>query len=87
MPPYIYTYIRRPIHVSGLLINLSGPTNSLFVCDKYVTSTRKRLNAGYLQKQKHVQNIQFDTTATNITCLWLNARYYLHFDTIVFIKQ
>ena len=50
-PPHIDTYIGRTIHVSGLLISLSGPANSL-----------KRL---HVQKRNHVQNISFDTTARN----------------------
>jgi len=41
IPPHIDTYIHIPIHVSGLLINLWGPVNLLFVCDKYVTPTGK----------------------------------------------
>jgi hypothetical protein len=36
--------------VSGLLISLWEPANSLFVRDKYVTPTGKRLHAGYVQK-------------------------------------
>ena len=42
--------MRIPKHVSGLLISLWEPANSLFVCDKYVTPTGKRLHAGYVQK-------------------------------------
>jgi len=42
-PPNIDTYIRRPTHVFGLRISLRGPANSLFVSDKYVTPTGKRL--------------------------------------------
>ena len=38
------------MHVSGLLISLWEPANSLFVRDKYVTPTGKRLHAGYVQK-------------------------------------
>ena len=37
-------------HVSGLFISLWEPANSLFVRDKYVTPTGKRLHAGYIQK-------------------------------------
>jgi len=43
-------------HVSGLLISLWEPANSLFVRDKYVTPTGKRLHAGYVQKRKHIKN-------------------------------
>ena len=39
-----------PKHASGLLISLWEPVNSLFVGDKYVTPTGKRLHAGYVQK-------------------------------------
>ena len=46
---YIYTYA-LPLHVSGLLISLWEPANSLFVRDKSVTPTGKRLHAGYVQK-------------------------------------
>ena len=51
------------MHVSGLLISLWEPANSLFVHDKYVTPTEKRLHAGYLQKAKvcvcvHYLNLQ-----------------------------
>ena len=55
-PPHIYTYIRRPIHVSGLPISLWGIVNSLFVRDKYTTPTGKRLHAGYVQNRKHVKH-------------------------------
>ena len=52
------------VHVSGLLISLWEPANSLFVRDKYVTPTGKRLHAGgTYKKRKHVKNIPFDTTA------------------------
>ena len=42
--------MRIPKHVSGLLISLWEPAYSLFVRDKYVTPTGKRLRAGYVQK-------------------------------------
>ena len=45
--PHIYRYVRIPKHVSGLLISLWEPDNSLCVRDKYVTPTGKRLHAGY----------------------------------------
>ena len=38
------------MHVSELLISLCDPANSLFIRDKYVTPTGKRLHAGYVQK-------------------------------------
>ena len=42
--------MRIPMHMSHLLISLWEPANSLFVRDKYVTPTGKRLHAGYVQK-------------------------------------
>ena len=51
------------MHVSDLLISLWGPADSLFVGDKYVTPTGKRLHAGYVQKAEARKNIPFDTTA------------------------
>ena len=42
--------MRIPKYVSGLLISLWEPAGSLFVRDKYVTLTGKRLHAGYIQK-------------------------------------
>ena len=42
--------MRKTIHLSGLLISLWEPANSLFVRDKYVTPTGKWLHAGYVQK-------------------------------------
>ena len=50
IPPHIDKCERIPKHVSGLLISLWEPANSLFVRDKYVTPTGKRLHAGYVQK-------------------------------------
>ena len=47
----------------GLLISLWEPANSIFVRDKYVTSTGKRLYAGYAQRAETRKNIPFDTTA------------------------
>ena len=49
--------------MSGLLISLWEPDNWLFVRDKYVTLTGKRLHAGYVQKAEARKNIPFDTTA------------------------
>ena len=51
-----YPYNRIPKHVSGLLIGLWGPASPLFVRDKYVTPTGKRLRASYVQKRKHVKH-------------------------------
>ena len=48
--PYIETYLGIPMHVSGRLVSLWKPAISLFVRDKYVTPTGKRLHAGYVQK-------------------------------------
>ena len=50
MPPHIDRCVSIPKHVSGLLISLWEPSNSLFVRDKYVTPTGKRLHVGYVQK-------------------------------------
>ena len=50
IPPHIDTYMHIHMHASGLLISLWEPANSLFVCDKYVMPTGKRLHAGYVQK-------------------------------------
>ena len=57
--------MRIPKHVSGLLISLWEPVNSLFLRDKYVTLTRKRLHADYVQKAEARKHIPFDTTARN----------------------
>ena len=54
-----------PKHLSSLLISLWEPANSLFVRDKYVTPTGKRLHAGYAQKAEARKNIPFDTTTRN----------------------
>ena len=42
--------MRIPKHVSCLLISLWEPAYSLYVGDKYVTPTGKRLHAGYVHK-------------------------------------
>jgi len=47
--------MRIPKHVSGLLISLWGPANSLFVHYKYVTPTGNRLYSRYVEKRKHVK--------------------------------
>ena len=54
-----------PKHVSGLIISMWEPANSLLVRDKYVTPTGKRLHAGYVQKAEARKNIPFDITARN----------------------
>ena len=54
MPPHIDTYRHIAMHLSGLFISLWISANSLFVCDKYLTPTGKRLNAGYVEK--HVKH-------------------------------
>jgi len=46
------------MHMSGLLISLWDPANQLFIPDKYVMPTRKRLHVSYIQKQTEV----IDTT-------------------------
>ena len=63
IPPHIETCMRIPKHVSGLLISLWEPANSLFVRAKYVTPTGKRLHAGYVPKAEARKNKPFDTTA------------------------
>jgi hypothetical protein len=44
------------MHLSGLLISLWEPDISLFVRDKYVAPTGKRVHVGYVQKAE-AQNI------------------------------
>ena len=74
------------MHVSGLLISLWEPANSLFVRNKYVTPTGKRLHAGYLQKVDLIPQL-----AVNNTCLWFSDdllhTYDNYFDTTVYIQQ
>jgi len=78
--------MRIPIHVTGLLISLWGPANSLFVYDKYVTSTGKRLHAGYVQKRKHVKLYVTPQLAANNTCMWfIGDLLYTHYKNILFI--
>ena len=50
MPPHVDRCMHMPKHVSGLLISLWEPANSLFERVKYVTPTGKRLHAGYVEK-------------------------------------
>ena len=54
-PICIDTYIRIPIHVYGLLINLCNPVNSLFVRDKSVKSGN-RLHEGYAENRMQVKH-------------------------------
>ena len=56
-------YIYLPINISGLFISLWGPDNSLFIRDKYHTSTGKVVDVGYAQKTEANKKGQFDTTA------------------------
>ena len=58
------------MHVSAILICLQGQTNPLFVRDKYVTPTGKRLHAGYLQKKEASVKVSLDT----IVCSKRNVR-------------
>jgi len=75
------------VHVSGLLISLWEPANSLFVRDKYVTHTGKRLHAGYVQKRKHVkktyhlipQLAENNTFTFNSNFLWSKRNLYIIF--------
>ena len=70
MPPHIDTCMRIPMHVSGLLISLWGPANSLSVRDKDVTPTGKRLHASIPQ------------FTFNSNLLWSKRNLYIkHFDT------
>ena len=65
IPPHIDRCVHIPKHVSGLLISLWEPANSLFVRD----NMSRPQESGYMQatykKRKHVKNIPFDTTARN----------------------
>ena len=63
IPPHINRCMGIPMHVSGLFISLWEPANSLFVRDKYVTPTGKRLYAGYVQKAEARETTYVDTTA------------------------
>ncbi|KAK2144102.1 hypothetical protein LSH36_785g02025 [Paralvinella palmiformis] len=66
--------MRIPKHVSGLLISLWEPANSLFVRDKYVTLTGKWLYAGYVQKAEARKTYHLiPQLATNNTCVWFNG--------------
>ena len=82
--------MRIPKHVSGLLISLCGPANSLFVRDKYITPTGKRLHAGYVQKSCgsrvtyyiHIITILTPQFTFNSNVLWSKRNLYIkHFDT------
>jgi len=83
--------MRIPMHVSGLLISLSEPTNS-FVRDKYVTPTGKRLHAGYIQKAEARNTYHLiPHLATNNTCVWFIGdvlhTYHNYFDTTAYIQE
>ena len=75
-----------------LLINLWDPANSLFVLNIYVMPIEKRLNAGYVRKQKHAQKYHLTPTmAVNNTCIWINDELIHtqdnYFDSTVYIQQ
>jgi hypothetical protein len=55
--------MRIPMHASGLLNSLWARAKWLFICDKHVTPTGKRLHAGYVHKAEARKNMPFDTTA------------------------
>ena len=66
--------------------------NSLFVRDKYVTPTGKRLHVGYVQKAEALKTRHLITQlAVNNTCVWFNDdllhKYDNYFDTTVYIQQ
>ena len=72
------------MHVSGLLISLWDTAISLFVRDKYVTPTGKRLHAGYVQKRKHVKTYHFTPElAVNNTCCSMTSYYLNKITTLV----
>jgi len=82
-----------PKHVSGLLISLWEPANSLFVSNKYVRPTGKELHAGYLQKaevRKKTYHL-IPQLPTNNTCVWFNGdllhTYRNYFDTTVYMNM
>jgi hypothetical protein len=84
--------MRIPMHVSGLLISVWKPANSLFVRDKYVTPTGKRLHADYVQKAE--ENRTYHLTpqlAVNNACVWFNSdlvhTYGNYFETTIFIQR
>ena len=74
-----------------MCLGYSSIANSLFVCDKYVTPTGKRLHAGYVQKAEKCKT-PFDTTARSKQHVrvgqWrLNTTYYNYFDITVYIQS
>ena len=85
--------MRIPKHVSGLLISLWEPANSLFVRDKYVPFTGKRLHAGYVQKaEAKIKGCHLTPQlAVNNTRVWFNSKLtYIqdkYFDATVYIQQ
>ena len=89
---FTYLYIVRSMDLSGILISLWCTANSLFVRDKYVTPTGKRLDAGYVQKCKRVKTYHLiPQLAVNNTCVWFNDdllhTYNNYFDNTVYIQQ
>jgi len=80
-----YTAIYRYIYtLTYICVTLWDPANSLFVGDKYVTPTGKRLHVGYVEKGKHEQKIQFATTTRSkkhvLVVQWrvITYRRYMH---------
>jgi len=83
--------MRIPLHVSELLINLWAAAKSLFVRDKYVTPTGKRLHVGYVQKAEARRTYHLTPQlAVNNTCVWFNGdllrTYDNYFNTTVYIQ-
>jgi len=91
IPPHIDRCMRIPIHVSGLLISLWGRSNSLFVRDKYVTPTGKRLHTGYVQKAEALKTTYhlIPQLAVYNTCVWFigDLLHTYHNYTTVYIQQ
>jgi len=87
--------VRIPKHVSGLLISLWEPPNSLFVPYKYVTLTGNRLHARYVEKRKHVKTYKDYHLPSQLavinTLVWLNDNLINiddnYFDTISVVQK
>ena len=60
-PQHIYTNVN--LYMSGSLINLWDPANPLFLRNKYVTPTGKKLYIGYIQKAEANKKVPAETTA------------------------
>ena len=60
--------------MSELLISLWGPANPLFVRDKYVTPSGKRLYISYVQKFRSTYQKYHLTAhiAVNDKCMWFS---------------